>query len=582
MESYDEAIAKDILLTQNAQTRSKINDDGKKESAELTNATRKLENDRAKEREIQQELKELKDVELITTELELAKYLATENARHQVQFARAFTNSRPPPPPPPPPPPQAPPPVEYAPFAYQQPTFSYMQAPSMEVQRQPVAMAAPWQQYPQTITYAYSPSHVMSGSVRNEMGVFGGRNEPSYVNMNVPQAFQAHPFAFQQAIETPKPSSVIHANAESRHMQKPTKQKQYKQRKPFKTRFYPKPKPYYQSRVSSNYREKPFASFNTRKPAISFPGPTYSPPPLWARAGQLRGRYTSHNNQQYQTKHPASQALQSFFTQQHQAPAFGNMYQAPAFTAQQHSPLFTEETYKLPMATPMQYHVGEYHSVEKEQPHFEIHAPFISQMESSQEYHVPSADQHVFTPARMQMPAPNTQIQMPEYNVRQSSIVNQYIGPQPRIPSFVSRPQLIYPNPTSVTETAGSSKGGIPFYTPYYAMQQPAAPVQQQFIGYAQAPKPFQTMNTDSDSFHSSDPPVEKAPTKEAKAKEQENVPLGYGLYPLPENAEGKMNDNEGIYNTANIRYLFTTHGNIPPSHLFLFININNVLCYVA
>jgi len=377
------------------------------------------------------------------------------------------------------------------------------------------------------------------------MGVFGGRNEPSYVNMNVPQAFQAHPFAFQQAIETPKPSSVIHANAESRHMQKPTKQKQYKQRKPFKTRFYPKPKPYYQSRVSSNYREKPFASFNTRKPAISFPGPTYSPPPLWARAGQLRGRYTSHNNQQYQTKHPASQALQSFFTQQHQAPAFGNMYQAPAFTAQQHSPLFTEETYKLPMATPMQYHVGEYHSVEKEQPHFEIHAPFISQMESSQEYHVPNVDQHVFTPARMQMPAPNTQIQMPEYNVRQSSIVNQYIEPQPRIPSFVSRPQLIYPNPTSVTETAGSSKGGIPFYTPYYAMQQPAAPVQQQFIGYAQAPKPFQTMNTDSDSFHSSDPPVEKAPTKEAKAKEQENVPLGYGLYPLPENAEGKMNDNE-------------------------------------
>ena len=566
METYDEEIAKDILATQNAQTRSKItvNDDGKKESDELENAKRKLENDRAKEREIQRELKELKDIELMTTELELAKYLATENARHQVQYARALSNSQPAAPPPPPPPA----PMEYAPITYQQPSFSYMPAPVVEVPRQPVVMATPWQQYSQPITYAYSPSHVASGSFRNEMDVIGNGkaanvySQPSFESVRAPQVSLARPSVFQQAIEAPRPSSAIHTNAQSRHTTKPTisKPKQNRQRRPFSTRFYPKPRPYTESRVSSSHREQPVASLISRKPTLSFPGPTYSPPPLWARAGGPQNQfksYSSRYNQQRKVTPQSNQALKSFFTQQQHIPSFSNMYQNPTFFAQQHGPLFTEEAYKLPMAVPMHYHIGAYHAIEKEQPHFDIHAPFTSQIENTQEYHMPSADQRELLPSKTQIPAFNTQFHIPDYVRMQNSYANQYALPRPQVPAFVSTPQAIYQTPTSFAETAGSLKGGIPFYSSYYATPQPAAPAQQQYTGYSQASQPFETMNTDSENFNPSNLPKEKSPIKEVKEKEQqEKVPLGYGLYPLPENAEGKMDDKEGKMNTIFILYL--------------------------
>ena len=574
MENYDEEIAKDIIATQNAQTRSKIivNDDGTKESAELTNAKRKLENDRAKEREIQQELKELKDVELITTELELAKYLATENARHQVQFARALVTSRPPPPPPPPAVQQ----VEYAPITYQQPAFSYMPPPSVEVPRQPVIMAAPWQQYPQAINYAYGPSHMTSGNIRNEMDALGGGrvanvyNQPSYEAMKMRQASLARPSSFQQAIEAPQPSTAIHTEAQSRHVTKPTiaKPKQYKQRKQFNTRFYPKPRPYGQSTASNSHREQPSASLVGGKPTITFPGPTYSPPPLWARAGRPKNRYSKNQyksysnrfNLQQQTRRPSSPALQSFFIQQNQAPHFGNLYQTPAFLAQQHGPVFTEEAYKVPMVAPVHYQLGEYHSVEKEQPHFDIHAPFTSQIENRfNSYHAPEyslQNQREQSPSKTQIPASNTQfsaVQATDYVGTQHGVANQYALPRPQGPSFGAPPQVMYQAPASYAETVASSKGGIPsFYTPYYALPlQPAAPVQQQFVGYTQTAQPFETMNTDSENFHSQAPPQEKAPNKAPKAKDQENVPLGYGLYPLPENADTKMEDKEGMFHSS-------------------------------
>ena len=562
METYDEEIAKDILATQNAQTRSKIvvNDDGKKESAELTNAKRKLENDRAKEREIQRELKELKDIELMTTELELAKYLATENARHQAQYARALSHSQPPAPPPPPPPP-----IEYAPIAYQQPSFSYMPAPVVEVPRQPVVMATPWQQYSQPITYAYNPSHITSASFRNEMDVIGNGkaanvySEPSFESMRAPQVSLAHPSVFQQAIEVPRPSSAIHAKAQSRHTTKPTisKPNQNKQRKPFSTRFYPKSRPYAGYRVSSSHREQPVASLMSRKPTLSFPGPTYSPPPLWARAGGPQNRFMSYSskyNQQRKVKPQSNQALKSFFTQQQHVPSFSNMYKNPTFLAQQHGPLFTEEAYKLPMAVPMHYHIGAYHAIEKEQPHFDIHVPFTTQITSTREYPPASAYQRELLPSKTQIPASNTQFHMPDYARMQNSYANQYPLPRPQVPSFVSSPRVMYQAPTSFAETVGSLKEGIPFYAPYYTAPQPVAPVQQQYTGYSQTSQPFETMNTDSENFNPSTPPKEKLPVKEAKAKEQqERVPLGYGLYPLPENAEGKMDDKEGKMDTIFI-----------------------------
>ena len=556
MESYDEEIAKDILATQNAQTRSKVveNDDSAKESAELTNAKRKLQNDRAKEREIQQELKELKDIELITTELELAKYLATENARHQVNYARAIANSRPPPPPPP----LAPPPIEYAPITYQQPAFSYMPAPAADVPRQPAVMAVPWQQYPQPINYAYNPNQAMSGRLRNDMDVFGSGkasivyNEPSYESIKVPQASLARPSGFQQAIEVPRPSYAVHTKAQSRHMTKPTisKPKKFKQTKPFSTRFYPRPRPYAQSRVSSSHREQQASSLIGGKPTMSFPGPTYTPPPLWARAGRPQGRYALYSSKyvQQKAKRPSNKALKSFFTQQQRAPYFSNMYQNPAFLAQQHSPLYTEEAYKVPMAPPIHYQVGEYHSVEKEQPHFDIHAPYTSQILSTQEYPLPGTYHRELLPSKTQTHLPGTQRQLANYVQPQNGFGSQYALPRQQLAPVVSPAQVIYQTPASFAERVGSSKGGIPFYTPYYSTPQPVPPVQQQYAGYQQVAQPFETMNTDSESFNppASAPPQEQAPVK-VKEKEEEKVPLGYGLYPLPENAEGKMDDKEGM-----------------------------------
>lgn len=571
MEEYDQKIAKDILATQNAQTRSKVivNDDGNKENAELANAKRKLEDDRTKEREIQQELKELKDIELMTTELELAKYLATENARHQVQFARAMTSTRAPAPPQP-----ASQHIEYAPITYQQPAMTY--APVMDqqpvvmaqpvVMSQPAVIATPWQQnmYPQAVSYAYGSSHAGPVGFRNEMdNSINMYNIHRYEASRTPEASLARPASFQQAIETPRPSFAVHTEAQSRHITKPkiTKPQQYKTMRPFGTKFYPKPRPYTQSRVSNGQREHAASSLIGGKPTIIFPGPTYSPPPLMTREGRPKNRkaktgYKSYSNRYSQTKQPSNPALKSFFTQQHQIPQVNNMYQNPTFLAQQHGPIFTEEVYSIPMATPVNYHVGAYHSVEKEQPRYDLHAPFSSPVhENFGGYHsFESSLQHVNpweqSPSKAQIPASNTQfasMQSTDYIGTQHGVPNQYALPRPQGPSYGAPPQVIYQAPASYAETMASSKGGIPsIYAPYYAMPQQIAP--SQFINYAQTAQPFETMNTDSEAFQGKVPPQSKAPNAKGNAKEQEDVPLGYGLYPLPENAESKMEDKEGMF----------------------------------
>ena len=95
MEKYDTEIAKDIGLTERAQRRNKIiNDDGTQHVDDMQAVRRKLEEDKAKEQEIRTELKELKNIELMTTGLELAKYLALEKSKHDLQIAQAVTRSR--------------------------------------------------------------------------------------------------------------------------------------------------------------------------------------------------------------------------------------------------------------------------------------------------------------------------------------------------------------------------------------------------------------------------------------------------------------------------------------------------------
>ena len=606
METYDEEIAKDIIATQNAQTRSKIivSDDGEKGNNELTNAKRKLQNDRAKEEEIRNELKEIKDIELMTTQLELAKYLATENVRHQVQFAEALHRTH----------------VEstpqttqyqtsYAPTTYQQPgsyvqQASYVQPTSNSYSYTPaiqeMSMPAPppsavvQHVFPQAINYAFSPNNAKAGNYRYELAnvekggnQFGSRQQtPSYYSnqretTRLPKTSYAQGPRFQAAIEAPKPSMAVHTDAQSRHVTKPTvtKPKQGWNRRPnILSRFYPtKVKPYGQAKTTSMNRERPSASLVGRKPSLSFPGPTYSPPPFTTRTDSPRNPYINRYRAKYVkpkvTKRPKNPALASFFNYQQHANPMGNLYHSQGFNAQQHMPLYTHETYKAPVVKPEPYHIGEFHSIEREQPHFNVHSPFIGDVShpfnsyQAPEYTASAVEQQKQSAAKTQVPAFHTQYTVAPATDYMSGVPFQYALPRPQGPSFGAPSPVVYQVPTSFSESFAASKGDIPsFYAPYYSTPPPAAP---QLQSYAQTARPFEAMNTDSEVFHGSSPPQQNTnqAAPQTKVQNPEKVPLGYGLFPLPDNAEKKMDEdaegNQTFFKILIKRFLKNIHHDV-------------------
>ena len=581
METYDEEIAKDVIATQNAQTRNKVivSEDGK-ENAELQDAKRKLQNDRAKENEIRRELKEIKDIELMTTTLELAKYLATENARQQLQVAKSHI--------------QAPQPVIQVPYqsqaaSFQAPaTYSYSYAPAVQevqVSRQPVAMAAPWQHvYPQAINYAYNPSHVENNAARHEMESFSQARPSSSLHQEtqsaavhaqyneaskMPQASFFDEPRYQAPVELPRPGMAVHTEAQSRHVTKPAvvKPRPYiKPRPAAKARPSFQQRPYTQNRLSNARPEQTTASLLGRKPTITFPGPTYSPPPFTTRNGRPKHKYNTNGYNAYNNRYgqpivkapSGSPALMTFFSDQRQVSPMANLYQSAGLFAQQHTPWFSHSAYREPVASHEQYHAGGYHNIEKEPAHYDIHVPYIgvlshpadNQHVIAQHVAQPSSIQPERSASKTQAPASRTQKQPTDYIGTQQGVPAQYALPRPEGPSFGAPAPVMYQSPASYSELIPSSKQGIPSYLSPYAVTQPVARVQEQSAPFypQQSSRPFETMNTDSSNFHGANGPTQQSLQEPGgKVQNPNEVPLGYGLYPLPENAENKMEqDTEG------------------------------------
>eukprot|EP00112_Aurelia_sp_Birch-Aquarium-sp1_P010956 Seg2316.1 transcript_id=Seg2316.1/GoldUCD/mRNA.D3Y31 product="hypothetical protein" protein_id=Seg2316.1/GoldUCD/D3Y31 len=577
METYDEEIAKDVIATQNAQTRNKVivSEDGK-ENAELQDAKRKLENDRAKENEIRRELKEIKDIELMTTTLELAKYLATENARQQLQVAKSHI--------------QAPQPVIQVPYqpqaSFQAPaSYSYSYAPAVQevqVPRQPVAMAAPWQHvYPQAMNYAYSPGHVENNPARHEMETFSQarpssslhhetQSAPVYVQhieaAKMPQASFFDEPRYQAPVELPRPGMAVHTEAQSRHVTKPgvAKPRPYiKPRPAAKARPSFQPRPYAQNRLSNNRPEQTTAGLIGRKPTITFPGPTYSPPPFTTRNGRPKHKYTQNGYHAYNNRYgqpsvkapSGSPALMTFFSDQRQVNPMANLYQSAGLFAQQHTPWYSHSAYRAPVASHEPYHMGGYHNIEKEHGHYDIHVPYIGALshpaanlhETAQHVAQPSPKQPEVSASKTQVPASHTQNQPTDYIGTQQGVPAQYALPRPEGPSLGAPAPVMYQNPASYSELMPSSKQGIPSYLSPYVVTQPVARVQEQPAPFypQQSSRPFETMNTDSSNFHGANgPPQQSLQGPGGKVQNPDQVPLGYGLYPLPENAENKMEED--------------------------------------
>ncbi len=620
-EQYDQEIAKDIIATQKAQTRSKIvvNDDGEKRDLDFVTAKRKLDNDRAKERELQQELKELKDIEFVTTELELAKYLATENARHQLQLAQAVNRDHVN---------QAPPPAtvaqntEYAPMVMQQPEINNFQPnyqPSYQepqlAPQQPIS--ASWQPvYPASITYAYNPVHEthtadFEGSSRgrgpiDSSNIFTQRPVDSYflheyqspsgpIQQNTP--VRPNTF-FSRKYQKPRPSSVQHAEAQSRHINKPVSQRPYVQKarpyvqkanpRPYAEKASPRPylrkvtqRPYvktvsqrpYVQRYSSNRPAQEIASYAGRRPSFTFPGPTYSPPPYASRNKRprvkanknrrpsYRNGYTSagYNNRRpsytagYESR-KKSPALLSFFADQHRMPNMNNYYQESQLTAQQHYPMFTS-SYRRPNELDQQG----YHYVEKEQQNYAAQPSFIGKSDSKAQQasntrnpvNEQKGNQRTAThqmsstqPVKNKEEGSNRMQEMKS----QPEMTSQYIQPPTQFSAFSTFSRFSpfgYQIPLAGESAA---KEAIPsYYQPYNppGAQNPYS-IPQPF--YPQNSRPFETMNTDSNVFHGENPPppVQQQPQTPLHLANPEEVPLGYGLYPLPEGAEEKMEPEDG------------------------------------